>query len=117
MQKIPRIILTAALAATFIWIGILILRAPEAWGGYLQPWAVRLLPVPITQLMLATAALDILIGILLLMKKTTWIAALVGAFHILVVLLTSGITDVTVRDIGLLGAALSLFMATKPSRK
>ena len=36
-------ILRVGLAVTFLWIGILILKNPEAWGGYLflkKSWTV-----------------------------------------------------------------------------
>lgn len=107
-------ILRVGLAITFLWMGVLILRAPEAWGGYLQSWAVGLLPIPIEQALMGTAALDIIIGILLLIDWYTWLAAVIGALHIVIVLTVSGIADITVRDIGLLTAALVLFIESLP---
>jgi len=66
MSKASFHILRVGIAITFLWIGILILKQPEAWGGYITPWAMKLLPVPIEQAMMGTAVLDILIGALLL---------------------------------------------------
>ncbi|MBI4215630.1 MAG: DoxX family membrane protein, partial [Parcubacteria group bacterium] len=102
MSKISLHIIRIGLAIVFLWIGVSILRFPEAWGGYLQPWAVKLLPVPIEQMMIGTGFLDIIIGLLLLCNIAVWIAAGVGSLHLLVVLFTAGVTDITVRDIGLL---------------
>ena len=101
-------ILRIGLAITFLWIGILIFKNPEAWGGYLQPWAAGLLPIPIAQAMIGTAILDIIIGAFLLFNFLPWLAALVGAIHLIIVLTVSGITDITVRDIGLLAGTLAL---------
>jgi len=56
-------ILRIGLAVTFLWIGVLILRNPEAWGGYMRPWATELLPVPLAQAMMGTAILDIIMGV------------------------------------------------------
>ncbi len=114
MKKTSFHILRVGLAITFIWIGILIIKNPEAWGGYLEPWVVGLLPIPIVQAMIGTAFLDIVIGVLLLFNSFVWLAALVGAIHIIIVLTVSGITDITVRDIGILAAAVALTVDSLP---
>lgn len=99
-----------------MWIGVLIFKNPEAWGGYLQPWAAGLLPIPIDQAMIGTAILDITIGAFLLFDFLPWLAAFIGAVHLIIVLTVSGITDITVRDIGLLVAALALMIDSLPQR-
>jgi len=101
-------ILRVGLAITFLWIGVLILKDPEAWGSFIQPWAARLLPISIVPIMMATGVLDITIGALLLFNTFVWLAALVGAVHIAIVLTVSGITDITVRDIGILAGSAAL---------
>lgn len=90
-------------------------RSPEAWGSFIQPWAVALLPVPLREMMISTAVLDVLTGVLLVLDMWTWLGALVGAWHIAVVLITVGINDVTVRDIGLFSAATALTIETLPA--
>lgn len=114
MKKISFHILRIGLAITFIWIGVLILKQPEAWGGYFQPWAVKLLPIPMAQAMMGTAFLDIAIGAFLLFNLFVWFAALAGAVHLIIVLVVSGITDITVRDIGILAAAAALMVDSLP---
>lgn len=109
-------IIRIGLGITFLWIGVLIIRDPQAWGGYLQPWAAGLLPIPLTQAMIATAITDIVIGILLLTDIFTWIAALLAALHLLSVLIGSGITDITVRDVGLFSATLAILKDTIPQK-
>lgn len=107
-------VLRVGVAITFLWIGVLIFRNPEAWGGYLKPWAAGLLPLPLKQAMLSTAILDILIGFLLLIDILSWLAALVGAIHLIIVLTVSGINAITVRDIGLLAGCVSLAITSWP---
>lgn len=102
------------LAITFLWIGILIFQNPEAWGSYIKPWALAWLPLSLVQVMAGTAVLDLTVGVLLLLDIFTWIAAFVGAIHIIVVLITSGITDITVRDVGLLTGALAISFEALP---
>lgn len=104
-------ILRVGMAITFLWIGILILKDPQGWGGYIQPWLVNLLPFSIRHIMLSTAILDITIGALLLIDFLTWQASIIGALHLVTVLAASGINAITVRDIGLLAGCLSLFIA------
>ncbi|KAA0206356.1 DoxX family membrane protein [Candidatus Uhrbacteria bacterium] len=107
-------ILRVGMAVTFLWVGLLILKSPEAWGGYLQPWAMGLLPVPVGQLMIGTAIFDLAVGFLLLVNVRTWVVSLLAAFHLAVVMIVSGINAVTVRDIGLFAAALALFIEDVP---
>lgn len=114
MKKTSFHILRVGLAITFLWIGVLIFKQPETWGGYLQPWASGLLPIPIAQAMIGTAILDISIGAFLLFDFLPWLAAFVGAIHIVIVLTVSGITDITVRDIGILAGVVALMADSLP---
>lgn len=109
-------VLRVGLAITFMWIGILIIANPVAWGSYIQPWAQNLLPGSLRSAMLVTGVLDIGIGIFLVFNAYTWIAALFAVLHILVVFTTSGINSGTVRDIGLLAASLAIAMHAWPDR-
>lgn len=114
MRKTSFHVLRVGLAITFLWIGVLIFKQPEAWGGYLQPWAAGLLPIPLNQAMIGTAILDIAIGALLLIDFLTWFAALLGAIHLIIVFAVSGITDITVRDIAILAAILAIMVDSLP---
>lgn len=114
MKTISFHVLRIGIAITFFWIGILIFQDPEGWGLYLQPWAVNLLPIPVKTVMVATAFLDMSIGIFLFINVLTWFTALLGFFHLFVVLITSGINEITVRDIGLLSATLALAVNVWP---
>ena len=115
MNKTSFHILRVGLAITFLWIGILILKQPEAWAGYVMPWVTKLLPVPIEQAMIGTAILDIIIGAFLLFDSFVWVAAQVGSIHMVIILIVSGITDITVRDIGLLAGIVALLVGSLPA--
>lgn len=114
MNKSPYHILRVGVAITFIWIGVLIFKNPESWGGMILPWAANLLPVPLKTAMISTAILDIAVGFFLLIDVFTWLAAGLGALHLIIVLATTGISSITVRDIGLLGAAIALMVQKWP---
>ncbi|PIR69617.1 MAG: hypothetical protein COU47_02585 [Candidatus Niyogibacteria bacterium CG10_big_fil_rev_8_21_14_0_10_46_36] len=105
-------ILRIAVGITFVWIGILIFQSPEAWGGFVEPWVENLLPLPLKDIMLATAAVDVVIGFFLLVDVYVWIFGFLGALHLATVLITSGITAVTVRDIGLLGGLIAITLVS-----
>lgn len=115
MNTVSARILRISLAITFVWVGSMILEHPEAWGGYLKPWAVDLLPASVEATMRATGVADIAIGLLFLVPATAWIAGILGAAHMGVILVTSGITDITVRDIAILGASLAVLFGSLPS--
>ncbi len=110
-------ILRVGLGITFLWIGVLIFRDPQFWGGFLQPWVVDLLPVPVESAMIGTAVLDFVMGLLLLVDVLTWLAALLATLHLAIVLITVGIDVVTVRDIGLLAGALAILWVYVPKTR
>jgi uncharacterized membrane protein YphA (DoxX/SURF4 family) len=114
MSKSSFHILRVGTAITFLWIGILILKEPDAWGGFILPWVEKLLPISIHDTMISTAILDLIIGALLLFDTLVWIAAFLGAGHMLIVLTVSGINEVTVRDIAILAGSIALFADSLP---
>ena len=109
-------ILRVGMAITFIWVGVLIIKDPGAWGGLISPWAEKLLPGPIEQVMMSTAILDIVVGGMLLLDVWVWVAGFLASAHLAVVLVTTGINAITVRDIGLLTGGLALMASSIPPR-
>jgi len=114
MNKTSFHVLRVGMAITFLWIGILILRDWQAWGGFVQPWVTDLLPLSLKHIMISTAWLDIAIGAFLLFGWFTWLAALIGSLHLFSVLLVSGINEITVRDIAIVAGTLALFVDSVP---
>ena len=99
-------VLRVGLGITFCWIGILILT---------QPWVQALAPDPLL-VMIPTAVLDIIVGFLLLMDAATWLAAGIGAGHLLIVMATTGIGTIIIRDLGLFAASLALLVDSFPEK-
>lgn len=112
MNRASYHLLRVGLGITFLWVGVLIFREPDGWGGLVFPWIARLLPVPLHGTMLFVATIDAAVGLLLLLDVGTWFAAFLASAHLLMVLLGTGITDITVRDIGLLAAAIAILRET-----
>lgn len=109
-------LLRLGLGITFLWVGVMIFQDPVGWSTYIQPWAARLIPGPLVMAMQATAALDLAVGVFLLLGVFVWAAAALGAAHLMIVLVTVGANATTVRDIGLLAASLSLALSEWPDR-
>ena len=107
-------ILRVGIAITFLWIGILIFRDPIGWGGYLQPWAIALVPVSLKTFMTGIAIFDIGVGILLLIDFFTFWAAVFASLHLFIVIFVAGITEITIRDLGLLAGTLALMIQSWP---
>ncbi len=108
MDKSAFHILRVGTAITFLWIGVLIFQDPQAWGSYVAPWVVELLPISVKNVMILTAILDIVIGFLLLTEILVWRAAVAGSVHIGMVLIVSGVNEGTVRDIAIVAATIAL---------
>lgn len=104
---LSHLILSWGLGIVFLWIGVDILRNPESWIGYLPaalPFGLdRALALKIN------GAFDIALGASLLLRSWPKLTALLAVAHLAGILFTQGINAIIIRDVGLLGAALSLF--------
>lgn len=118
-NKLSFFVLKIGLGITFLWIGILILQDPIGWGAMVSPKIQNLLPVPIKTVMINNAILDITIGVILILSFIpflTWLAAMVGTLHLIMVLIATGIDAITVRDIGLIGGTIAIAIETWPEK-
>ncbi len=82
----------------------------DDWPGYLAPWIVHLLPFSGQTAMYVVGAVEILAGIMVLIKPryASYVVALWLAGIIVNLLTYSGFYDVALRDFGLLVGALAL---------
>lgn len=115
-QKAAYHLLRVTLGITFIWVSVMIFQEPVFWSGFIDPWAASLMPLSLETMMNITAGLDLLIGLLLIADKWTWIVSLVASLHLLAIIIGSGIDTITVRDIGLFGASGALSLISAPTK-
>ncbi len=110
--KWSHLFLSAGLGAVFLWIGLDMLRHPDTWIGYLP----ANIPLDISRelALKLNGIFDIVIGALLIMRWWPKITASLAALHLIGILATQGVDAVIIRDVGLLGASLSLL--TWPKR-
>lgn len=112
----PWLILRIGLFLTFIWVGYLVLREPLVWGSYINKWVLEFIPLDIKRFMMITGIVDILIGVSFLHRRTVFLASVFGSLHLASILLVSGVNEATVRDIGLLGGTISIFIKYLPKK-
>jgi len=89
------------------------MQHPEAWANFLMDWFVKILPFSPVALLQLTAYLDMALGILLLLNLFTPYVGIIGALHMIAILISSGVTDITIRDVAIAGACFALFLETK----
>jgi uncharacterized membrane protein YphA (DoxX/SURF4 family) len=107
--------LRVGLGLVFLWIGLDILRHPEAWIGYIPVQ----LPFGLTRdtALRLNGILDVALGLFFLTDKLPKIAAALATFHLLGILVTQGVNAVLIRDVGLLGMAVALLVWPHHRRK
>lgn len=106
-------ILRVALGVTFVWIGLTIWKAPEAWFGFLQEWAKAFIVGDPITIMKTTAIFDIAVGLLLLVNVFPRVVSAIGALHLAGVIIGIGFNDIAARDLGLLGGMVALLLMAK----
>lgn len=94
------------LGITFLWIGIDMVRNPNTWIGFLPQG----LPGNMSResALMLTATFDSALGAVLLLRIYTKTAAFLASLHLVAIIIQHGLDAVLIRDVGLLGASLSL---------
>ena len=114
--KLAILLLRIGLAITFLYASVSSLLWPEAWLWYIPVWLQNLLP---SQIQLTVHAIfELTLAIWLLTGWKTFYPALLYALDLLIIILLNiSAMDVIFRDFGLLFAAGSLAILSKPRAK
>ncbi|MBS3089804.1 DoxX family membrane protein [Candidatus Pacearchaeota archaeon] len=99
-----------AVGIVFLLIGIMQFSSPESWIGYLAEGFSIPFGISLTQAMTGIGAFNALVGLLLIIGLITRIAAALAVLHLIGVIASIGYNDISIRDFGLLLAALSVFL-------
>ncbi len=105
-----RLFVRLGLAVVFIWFGIDKFLAPEAWVGWIPSWLYRLIRGWDTPFLYLLGGAEVALGLSFLTGWYMRMAAAAASVFLIAVIVSSGFSDIIVRDIGLLGAALSLLL-------
>ncbi|MAF80352.1 hypothetical protein CL629_04740 [bacterium] len=110
MKIKPELVLRIGLAGTFLYAGLNSILNPTSWIGFIPQW-INSIPLLTRELFLTIHGMfEIILAIALLVGIYKKLAALLAFLSIGVIVIFSGIDDVTFRDFGLLGASYALML-------
>lgn len=110
--------LRIGLGLMYLYSGYDLMAYPFHWYGFVPRWFSQIVSpaLPLEQYLRLQGAGEIALGILLLAwflpPRLTRIAAAAAAAEMAAILLFVGIDTITFRDIGLLGGAIALYLAS-----
>ena len=114
MQKAAPVVLRIGLALVFLWFGFAQLLHTSMWLGLIPKWVTGMSGLQAVTLVHFNGAFEIVFGICLLFGFFTRVVTLLFALHMIHIALTlvaaSGLTAISVRDLGLSFAAVTLFL-------
>jgi len=102
----PYLFLRIGLGLTFIYIGVDILRHPDMWIGYVPNET--MFGFARETLLRFGGLLDLVIGMLLLVKVLPKVASWLAVLHLIGIFTLNEIDGVLARNLGLLGAAIAI---------
>lgn len=103
-------LLRIGLGIIFFWFGITKFTNIELWYSFIPPWLESLLPISVKMFLYIQGVIETLIGLFLIfgifVRKSAFLAALI----LIVIIITVGFNDISLRDFGLLMIAISLMI-------
>ena len=112
--KYSYLALRIGLAAVFFWFGIDKFFHPTYWlNAWVPDWIGPLVGkfgISGVQFIYLNGIFEVLVGLSLLTGVFSKFFSLLGMLFLLSILLVAGITEITIRDIGLLGGLLAIFL-------
>lgn len=108
LERVALTILKVAVGVTFVWIGVMITVEPGVWEAFFPEFITSL--EYSQELMFAFGVFDFLLGLFLIIDRFTPVVSLLASVHLLGILIFYGIDSITIRDVGLLGATICIFL-------
>ncbi|MFB6181615.1 MAG: hypothetical protein ABEJ24_01835 [Candidatus Magasanikbacteria bacterium] len=108
LERVALTILKITVGITFIWIGVMITIEPGVWKGFFPEFLLQL--EYSQELMFVFGVFDFLLGLFLVIDRFTPVVSLLASLHLLGILIFYGIDSITIRDVGLLGATICIFL-------
>jgi len=110
--------LKLGLAAVFIWFGIDKFIHPNYWinawlpGGFID--FIERFGLDSTRFIYINGVFEILVGLSFILGVFTKIFSFLGIVFLVVIIITIGLNEIIIRDIGLIGGLLAIFFWPKP---
>ncbi len=114
--------LRLGLGFTFLYSGTSLFNSPDQWLGFVPGWFARAVDgfISVEFYLRLQGVAEIIVGLLFIAWFSGKWGLRIGAFfasvELALIIIFTGLDAITFRDIGLLGAAIALFMASFSSR-
>lgn len=111
-QKYSFLALRLGLAATYVYSGLDLISHPTAWISFVPSWLSQALPITTKFYLQIQGSLELLLAGGFLFGVMLPTVSFLAALEMFFVLVFYGTDQVSFRDLAILGAALSVFLAT-----
>ena len=112
LEDYSPIILRIGISLVFLWFGLTNIFTPDNLVVYLPEFAFSLSIQP-TTIMLINGIFETIFGFLLLIGLFTRTSSFLLTIHLLIIALSLGYNDITIRDLGLAIATFAIFIHGK----
>ncbi len=108
MKAWGNFVLRVGLAAVFGWFGIDKFIHPIVWVKWVPQYVINILPFSEKIFIFILGGIESLLALFFLLGLFTRLAGIIASLLLLSIIATAGINEITMRDIAILGGALSL---------
>jgi uncharacterized membrane protein YphA (DoxX/SURF4 family) len=102
------LILRIGLGIPFFWFGIDKFFNPIFWARFIPEYMKSLIPISINSFMYLQGTIEVLVGIFLIIGLFTRITSYLSSIILIVVIISVGFNNISLRDVGLLSISISL---------
>ncbi|MFA6603404.1 MAG: DoxX family membrane protein [Patescibacteria group bacterium] len=110
-------ILRFAVGSVFLWFGLDKWVHPGAWQAWFDLWIWPITLLGPSLVMFSIGSLELAMGFFFLSGRRPRVIAAAAAIYLILICLFAGVSDATVRDAGLIGGCLALFVSANQRSK
>ena len=107
-MKYTQLILRIGLGVVFFWFGVDKFLNPVFWASFVPQYINSILPISMNLFIYLQGIIEAIIGLFIIIGLFTRISSFLAAIILVVIIISLGFNDVTVRDFGLLSIAIYL---------
>ena len=115
--KIASLLLRLGVGGVFFWFGVDKFLHPQAWTAWVPSWMPGMIGLDPTMFIYVLGIIELVLGGFVLVGRFLRLAALGCAVALAGIVASLPWSDISVRDLGLLAAALALFFLAEKKHK
>ena len=115
-RQLMNLVLRFAAGSVFLWFGVDKIVRPEAWYAWVPSWIWPFIP-NMDVFMYLNGAFEVAVGLCLVTGKYVREAAILAALFVFGITMAVGVSEVTVRDLALVGICIALAIEAEGSAK